>query len=164
MTVESTIDRDALSLTFNADFDAEVSRVWQVWEDPRQLELWWGPPTWPATFPDHELRVGNESRYYMTGPEGDKAHGWMRFDAVDEPTSIHFVDGFGDAAGVPDHSMPENTTIVTFAETDGRTRMTISATYGSIDELEKVLAMGMQEGMTLALGQIDEILASTLKR
>ena len=164
MTVESTVDREALSLTFNAVFDADIARVWQVWEDPRQLELWWGPPTWPASFPDHELTVGHESRYYMTGPEGDKAHGWMRFDAVDEPTNIRFVDGFGDADGVPDHSMPENESIVTLTESDGQTRMTIAASFDSIEALEKVLAMGMQQGMSLALGQIDDILAGTLIR
>jgi len=60
--------------------------------------------------------------------------------------------------------MPENTTVVTLTESDGRTRMTIAASFDSLEALEKVLAMGMQEGMALALGQIDEILATTLKR
>ncbi len=41
MTVVSTHkDAEALTLTFVAEFDAGVERVWQVWQDPRQLERW----------------------------------------------------------------------------------------------------------------------------
>lgn len=77
MTVVSvTKDVDALTLTFVAEFAASVERVWQVWADPRQLERWWGPPTWPATFQRHDFVVGGQSRYHMTGPEGEKSHGW----------------------------------------------------------------------------------------
>lgn len=50
MTVISSVKNpEALSLTIVTEFDAAVERVWQIWEDPRQLERWWGPPTWPAT-------------------------------------------------------------------------------------------------------------------
>lgn len=76
MTVVSvTKDVDALTLTFVAEFAASVERVWQVWEDPRKLERWWGPPTWPATFERHDFVVGGRSRYHMTGPEGEKSRG-----------------------------------------------------------------------------------------
>ena len=43
-------DLEALSLTLVAEFDAGVERVWQRLGDPRQLERWWGPPGYPATF------------------------------------------------------------------------------------------------------------------
>lgn len=36
-------DPQALSLTLDAEFDAPPERVWQLWSDPRQLELWHGP-------------------------------------------------------------------------------------------------------------------------
>ena len=42
-------DTDNLTMTITAEFDAPVDRVWQLWENPRQLERWWGPPTYPAT-------------------------------------------------------------------------------------------------------------------
>ena len=43
-------DPDALTMTLTAEFEASPERVWQLWADPRQLERWWGPPTYPATF------------------------------------------------------------------------------------------------------------------
>ena len=93
MTVVS-VQKDPIefSMTFVAEFPAPVERIWQLWADPRQLERWWGPPTWPATFVRHELEPGGESRYYMTGPEGEKAGGWWRTVSVDPPSHISIVD------------------------------------------------------------------------
>jgi uncharacterized protein YndB with AHSA1/START domain len=51
-------DNEALTLTVVSEFDASVERVWQVWADPRRLERWWGPPTWPATFDRYEFKPG----------------------------------------------------------------------------------------------------------
>jgi uncharacterized protein YndB with AHSA1/START domain len=70
-----SVDKDpvALTLTINAEYAAPIERVWALWEDPRLLEQWWGPPTYPATMVDHDLTPGGKVRYYMTGPEGDKA-------------------------------------------------------------------------------------------
>ena len=77
MTVVSTTqDREELTLTVVAELAAPLSRVWQVWVDPRRLERWWGPPTWPATFEEHDVVAGGMSRYFMTGPNGEKARGW----------------------------------------------------------------------------------------
>ena len=38
-----------LTLTVEAEFDASVERIWQLWADPRQLERWWGPPPLPPS-------------------------------------------------------------------------------------------------------------------
>ena len=53
--------------------------------DPRQLERWWGPPTYPATVVDHDLTPGGRTTYFMTGPDGDKHAGYWQITAVDEP-------------------------------------------------------------------------------
>ena len=56
MTVTSfRKDPEALTMTITAELDATVERAWQLWADPRQLERWWGPPTYPATVVDHDL-------------------------------------------------------------------------------------------------------------
>jgi len=65
-------DPEARTMTITAAFAASTERVWQLWEDPRLLERWWGPPTYPATVVDHDLSPGGRVTYYMTGPEGDQ--------------------------------------------------------------------------------------------
>ena len=110
MTVTSVDkDLDNLSLTLVADFDAPIERVWQLWADPRQLERWWGPPTYPATVEGHDLTPGGEVSYFMTGPEGEKFRGWWRVTSVDPPTSLEFIDGFADQDGAPNADMPTTT-------------------------------------------------------
>ena len=159
--ISSQKNAEALSFTVVAEFDAGVERVWQVWEDPRKLERWWGPPTWPATFDSHDFVPGGKASYYMTGPDGEKGWGWWRFTAIEAPHRLEFDDGFADENGHPVPSMGTSHAVMELEAIDNRTRMTIVSTFDSAEALEKVLAMGMEEGMKQALAQIDAILAET---
>ncbi len=161
MTVKSVRkDTDNLTMTLTAELDAPIERVWQVWEDPRRLERWWGPPTYPATFVDHDLTPGGHVGYYMTGPEGDKYHGWWTVTAVDAPRYLEIEDGFADDGGNPNPEMPTVTMRVSLSELPGGTTlMTIETTFPSLDALEQMVEMGMEEGLTVAVGQIDALLA-----
>ena len=153
-------DPSALSLTIASEWDAPIARVWQLWADPRKLERWWGPPTFPATVVEHDLRPGGRVTYYMTSPEGEQHHGWWKVVSVDEPRRLELQDGFADAEGEPDETLPTTRSIVTFAElASGATRMVIETQFPSRDAMEQMVSMGMEEGMTAAIGQIDEILA-----
>jgi uncharacterized protein YndB with AHSA1/START domain len=150
---------EALSMTLVAEFDAGVERVWQLWEDPRQLERWWGPPTYPATFHMHEFTAGGTAKYYMTSPEGEKFHGWWEFTAIKAPRQLEFNDGFADNDGNPTGEHGTSHALVTLEPLGDRTRMTILSTFESEEQLEQMVAMGMMEGMQEAAGQIDAILA-----
>ncbi|WP_150307755.1 SRPBCC family protein [Planctomonas psychrotolerans] len=158
--IESKRDVDTLSMTFVAEFDADVERVWQLWEDPRQLERWWGPPTYPATFDSHDFVVGGRSAYHMTGPDGELFRGWWTVDAIDAPHRIEFTDGFADENGEPADFAEPSHGVVTLEEVAGKTRMTVVSTFANAESLEQMLQMGMEEGMREAIGQIDAILAS----
>src|SRR6195952_3347628 len=87
-------DPEALTMRITAEFDAPVERAWQLWADPRQLERWWGPPTYPATVVDHDLTVGGRVSYFMTGPEGDRSNGWWEILRVEPPNRLELKDGF----------------------------------------------------------------------
>ena len=158
-------DSDALTMTVEAEFDAAAERVWQLWADPRQLERWWGPPSYPATFTKHELRPGGRVEYHMTGPEGDQPKGFWEIDEATAPHSIVFRDGFANDDGSPNTEMPMNMVRVSIMETGGsRTRMSIENIFQSTEAMEQVLAMGMEEGLTQAVGQIDAILTEDTVR
>ena len=162
MTIVSTAqDPEALSLTIVSEHSATPARVWRVWTDPRQLERWWGPPTWPATFERHEVEVGGSSSYFMTGPEGEKARGWWRFLALEEPRLLEFEDGFSDESGEPNDAMPVTRARVELAPTDGGTRMTVTSTFPTAEDMQRLVKMGMVEGITAAMGQIDDVLATS---
>src|SRR6185312_1766897 len=111
MTVTSSIKSpEALTLAITAEFPAAVERVWQIWEDPRQLERWWG------------------------------------FTAIDGPTRLELNDGFADDAGNRIADMGQALMAVSIADAGGRTAMTITTTFESAEQMQKMLEMGMEEG------------------
>ena len=153
-------DPQALTMTVDAEFDASPERVWQLWADPRQLERWWGPPTYPATFTRHDLAPGSRVEYHMTGPEGDQPKGYWDIVEVDPPRRLLVHDGFRNDDGTENTDLPGNEFEVTIAESgENRTRMSIESRFPSQEAMEQLLAMGMEQGLTEAVGQIDAILA-----
>jgi uncharacterized protein YndB with AHSA1/START domain len=159
MTVISTVtDPEALCLTVAAEFSASPERVWGVWQNARQLERWWGPPTYPATFTRHDFKVGGESRYFMTGPEGDTSRGWWRMFVIDEPRRLEFANGLAGDDGEPILGVEPMAARVTFESFEGGTRMTSESKFVDVAQMEKMLAMGMAEGMAQAVTQIDDLL------
>ena len=153
-------DPEAKTMTLTAEFAATPERVWQLWADPRQLERWWGPPTYPATVTSHDLRAGGRVDYHMTGPEGDQPAGFWELTEVEPPRRIVFRDGFTNPDGSENTDLPYNDCVVRIDPVDGgRTRMEIESIFPSTDAMERLLAMGMEQGITEAVGQIDAILA-----
>ena len=161
MTVTAVAkDTEQLTLSITTELDVPVARAWQLWSDPRQLERWWGPPTYPATFVDHDLTPGGRCTYFMTGPDGDRPHGWWRILAMDAPHSLELEDGFADEDGTPNDGLPVMTMRLDLVErTGGGATMTIVARFASVEDMERILTMGMEEGMTAALNQVEGILA-----
>ena len=153
-------DPAALTMTVDAEFQAPAERIWQLWADPRQLERWWGPPTYPATFTKHDLAPGSRVEYHMTGPQGDQPKGFWDIVEASPPNRLVFKDGFANDDGSPNMDIPFNTVRVTIEETGAeRTRMTIQSLFADTSAMELQLAMGMEEGLKGAVGQIDAILA-----
>lgn len=157
--VRKDMDRNAMTIV--AEYPATAARVWQLWADPRQLERWWGPPTYPATVTEHDLTSGGTVRYFMTGPEGDRHHGGWRVLRAEEPRSLTLEDFFADEHGAEVTELPGATMVVSIEETaPGTTRMTIESTWASAEAMATVLEMGMEEGIQQALGQIEALLAA----
>ncbi len=157
LDVEKDLDR--LTMTVTAEFAADVQRVWALYADPRRLERHWGPPGWPATFVTHELVPGSRSHYYMTGPDGEQPHGMWIVRAVDEPFSFDVDNALADEAGRPDEVHGFMHLRAEFEPVVGGTRARFVTRFESLEQLERSLGMGMEEGLTRAMGQIDGLLA-----
>ena len=149
-----------------SEFAAPVERVWRLWEDPRQVERWWGPPGYPATFSRHDFALGGRSVYFMTGPDGDQAspggapqYAAWRYLTIDRPRFLEIENGFSDESGEPAGDFPWNRFQVDLQPIETGTRMTVTAAFDDHASLARMLDLGMQEGMTEATGQIDAILA-----
>lgn len=155
-----TTDIDTRTITITARFAAPPERVWALYADPRQLEQVWGPPEYPATVVEHDLAPGGRMTYYMTSPEGERFGGWWKITEVDQPHSFRFRDGFADADLQPLPDMPVSENVYSFEAADGGTRAVFTSVYATAEGLQQVLRMGVEEGATSAINQIDGFLAA----
>lgn len=160
MTIR-TVEKDLANRTMivTAEFAAPIERVWQLWADPRQLERWWGPPTYPAQVTEHDLVPGGRVAYAMTGPEGDRHHGYWQVVTVDPPRLLEVLDGFADDQGRPNPDLPTMTMRVELSQQGDATLAVITSTFATVEAMQQVIDMGVEEGMRAAMGQMDAILA-----
>lgn len=154
-----TRDPETLTMTVVADFAADLQRLWQVYVDPRQLERFWGPPEYPSTFTRHDAAPGGRSTYRMTGPNGESHGGYWEWISVDPLKSFEVRDGFASPDGERNDQMPSMRMQFVFEETGTGSRVTTTTYFASLEELEQLVEMGMEEGLRAAMGQMDTVLA-----
>lgn len=156
----TSVATDVATLTMRivADFDASVERLWNAYADPRQLEKFWGPPSWPATFFRHDFFTGGRAAYTMNGPDGASAGGYWEFLSVEPGRSFEVLDGFADAEGATNTDMPVIRALFEFEATDAGSRLTTTTYFPSLEALEQLVKMGMEEGTRSAMVQIDGVL------
>jgi uncharacterized protein YndB with AHSA1/START domain len=152
-------DLDQLNLTIVADFAVPLTRLWDAYIDPRQIERFWGPPTYPATFFRHDAEIGGRSIYKMTGPDGEEPYGAWEWTSVNAPHSFEVIDSFTDDAGTPLPGLPTARMSFLFEVTDSGSRMTLTHQFATLEQMQQVLDMGLEEGSREAMGQIDAVLA-----
>src|SRR5699024_12104235 len=157
----TTIENDPTNLTMTivADFPVPRRRLWAAYAAPRQLEKFWGPPQWPATFTRHDLYPGGRSRYEMRGPDGQISAGYWEFQEVEEPRRFAVIDGFALENGEPNEALPSRRIEFVFEHTPHGPRRITTTHFNSAEELEQLLGRGMEEGTRTAMGQIDDVLA-----
>jgi uncharacterized protein YndB with AHSA1/START domain len=153
-----TTDPEALTLTLTADFAAPAERVWSAFTDPRQLERFWGPPGYPATFTTFDFEVGGTARYRMTSPRGEESHGSWEFIAIDPRSSFAVLDQFANPDGSPVEGMPSSRMTFAVTATDAGARLISTTYFTSSEALEQLVGMGMVEGITMAYDQLDRVL------
>jgi uncharacterized protein YndB with AHSA1/START domain len=154
-----TTDPEALTMTLVGEFPVPVERLWAAFADPRQLERFWGPPGYPATFDTYDLRPGGSSHYWMTSPEGQRFYGRWDFVEVDAPHRMVVNDSFADSKGEIDTSTPTGIMTLIFETTDSGSRFTAVSASPTAEALEQVIAMGQEEGLKQAISQLDLVLA-----
>ena len=153
-----TTDADNLTMTVVADFAAPIERVWAAYSDPRQLERFWGPPGWPATFTAWDHTVGGRAVYTMNGPRGERSSGSWEFLSIDAPHAFEVLDSFVDENGAPLEDFPAQRMSFAFESTADGTRMVTTSHFDSVEAIEQVVSMGQVEGIKMAMSQLDAVL------
>lgn len=157
---KSHVETKGRELIITREFDAPPELMFRVWSDCKHLKHWWGPREWPMDECEMDFREGGSWLYCLRGPnKGDEAWGKALYDEIQKPQKIVYRDYFTDSNGTINKNMPGSKTVLKFHEHNGITRQVSTTTYESPESLQKVLDMGMIEGMNSSMERLDEYLA-----
>jgi uncharacterized protein YndB with AHSA1/START domain len=147
-------------LTITRIFDAPRELVFKAWTDPRHMAQWWGPKGFTNPVCEMDVRPGGALRIVMRAPDG--ADHAMRgvFREVVEPERLVFTNIAVDAEG---YVLLEGLTIVTFAEHDGKTKLTLQTSAAGVAAEAAQMLAGMEQGWTQSLDRLTACLANVVR-
>jgi len=158
-----TVNKENNTVNVKREFGADLALVWDAWTKPEILDQWWAPKPWKAVTHSMDFREGGSWLYYMQGPEGERH--WCRNDykKIEVRKNFSGLDAFCDENGTINTDMPRTLWTNTFTPNEETTTVTIVAQYESLEDLEKIIAMGFKEGFTMAMENLDGYFASLKK-
>jgi uncharacterized protein YndB with AHSA1/START domain len=155
-------DFENKTLIVERTFNAPRDRVWGAYANADQFAKWWGPKGFETTVKEFEFKPGGKNHYGMKCVDerqaewfGQTSWGMMVFEDVDKPNSFVYKDYFTDEAGTINEDLPAMTITMDFIEEDGKTKLVSRGVVGSKEELEKLVNMGMIEGLTSTLDKLE---------
>ncbi|KJS03996.1 MAG: ATPase [Flavobacteriales bacterium BRH_c54] len=156
------VDKENNTLTIKREFAANRQLIWDCYTKSELLEQWFAPKPFTTKTKSMDFREGGHWLYAMIDPEGNEYWGRMDYIKIRPIDSYTGLDGFCNADGTLNLDLPRAPWDVTFTDKDKNTVVEIIITYNSLTDLETVIQMGMKEGFTISLENLDELLL-TLK-
>lgn len=138
-------------LVFTRTLDAPRELVFEVWTDPKHLAQWWGPHDFTNPVCEVDARPGGALYIEMRAPDGASHPMYGTFVEVLKPERLAFTAWLKDAAGAV---FLEIFNTVTFAESGGKTVLTISARVVTAGPGSEEPLSGMEEGWNQSLERL----------
>ena len=160
---EFEVDKASNSVFVNKEFAADLPLVWDAFTKQEMLDQWWAPSPFTTKTKSMDFREGGHWLYCMIDPEGKQYWGRMDYTKVNASESYEALDAFCDENGDINPQLPRAPWDARFKDLGENTLVETVVTYNSLADLEAVINMGMQEGLTSALDNLDALLARVKK-
>jgi len=169
-TSQMTHRVEGTELILERTFNAPRALVFEAFSKPEHLKHWWGPRGWTLPVCNVDFRPGGSWLYCMKcederqeGFYGMEAWGKAIYLEIVEPERIVMEDYFADSEGNPVEGMPISISTIEFVEENGKTKLLNRTRYASAEDLQKVLDMGMLQGIGETWDRLDELLVQLRK-
>jgi uncharacterized protein YndB with AHSA1/START domain len=162
MVVGSAANSDSFTVTTPSDeeirmtrvFNAPARLVFEAMTKPEHVKRWWGRLGEGYSVPvcEIDLRPGGAWRFVNRHPGGEAAfHG--EYQEVTPPRRLVFTEIF--------EEFPDSVSVVTadFSEEGGKTRLTATVRYPSLEVRNIVLATGMARGAGISYDRLEDLVA-----
>jgi uncharacterized protein YndB with AHSA1/START domain len=162
MIAGSAANRDSFKVTTPSDqeirltrlFDAPRHLVFEAMTKPEHVKRWWGCLGEAYSVPvcEIDLRPGGAWRFVNRHPKGEAVF-YGEYREIMPPSRLVFTEIFAE--------FPGTVSVVTtdLAEEEGRTRLTATIRYPSIEVRDIVLATGMDRGAGISYDRLEDLVA-----
>ena len=131
--------------------------VFKAYTDPALIPKWWGPSGFPTTVDKMEVRPGGVWRFVQRGQDGKEYAFNGVYREIVPPERL--VQTF-EFEGMPGHVLLQT---ATFEDHGGKTKLTITALFQSVEDRDVMLKTGMEQGATETLDRLAELLENQKK-
>lgn len=146
-TLTTPTDRE---IVITRSFNAPRPLVFKAWTRPEHVRHWYGPAGTTLAVCEIDLRPGGRYRFVVRAPDGQEYGFTGVYREVVPPERLVYTDSF---EGAPGH---EALVTALFEEMDGKTRLTSTSLYASLEERDAHIRSGMEGGMKQTLDRLTE--------
>jgi uncharacterized protein YndB with AHSA1/START domain len=154
LTVTTPSDRE---IVMTRVFDAPRDLVFEALSSCEHMSKWWGPRKYEVVTCEMEFRPGGAWRIVHRGPEGEIPGFRGEFREIVRPERLVWTFEW---EGMPGHVSVDT---LTLEEQDGKTALTSTSVFDSLQDRDGMLQSGMEEGAAETYERLDEYL-EVLKR
>jgi uncharacterized protein YndB with AHSA1/START domain len=133
-------------------FDAPRDLVFEAHSSCEHMRNWWGPRKYDVIACEIDFRPGGTWRIVHRGPDGEEYPFRGEYREIDRPERIVWTFEF--------EGMPGNVSVetLTLEESDGKTTMTATSVYDTVEQRDGMLETGMESGAAETMERLDEYL------
>lgn len=142
------------TVTITRLIDAPRDLVFRLWTEREHMARWWGPRGFTNPVCEMDVRAGGAIRIDMRAPDGTVYPMTGTFREIMPPRRLVFEVVAEDHDGNP---LLRSLTVVTFADEDGKTRLTVHADAIGIAPVAPQMLAGMEAGWTQSLEKLAEL-------
>ncbi|MGH2534644.1 MAG: SRPBCC family protein [Thermomicrobiales bacterium] len=150
-TISTPSDRE---IVFTRVFDAPRDLVYQAYTDPDLIPKWWGPRGSTTIVDTMDVRPGGKWRYIQREADGAEYAFNGEYREVVPPERLVYTFEF---EMMPGHIAVDT---ITLEEADGKTTLTNTSHYDSVEDRDGMLSSGMEAGAAESMDRLAELLAT----
>jgi uncharacterized protein YndB with AHSA1/START domain len=149
LTVTTPSDRE---IVMTRVFDAPRDLVFEAHTSCDHMSNWWGPRRYKFDSCEIDFRPGGKWRIVHKGTDGDLQGFRGEFREIVRPERIVWTFEW---EGMPGHISVDT---LTLEENDGKTTLTATSLFDTVEDRDGMLQSGMEEGAAETWDRLDEYL------
>lgn len=157
------VDKGNNLLTLRREFLANRQLVWDCYTKSELLDQWFAPKPMTTKTKTMDFKEGGHWHYAMIDLNGTEYWGYTEYLAIKPIDYYTSLDSFSNEQGKINEELPRAKWQVSFSDKTNKTLVESIVQYNSLTDLETVIEMGIEQGMTLTLEKLDELLANLQK-